>query len=159
MGLAVGADGSLYVSDDVKGRIWRITYAGDPGSTALEAAPAVLADALSSSPAALSIPAGRTKEDVELGHRIFHGQVSDGTCGSCHGRDGTGTPGGPDLTTGNWIWADGSLDSITKVIVEGVATPKRHPVTMPPLGGAPLTDAEVNAVASYVWALSHSKAK
>lgn len=159
MGLAVAADGALYISDDVKGRIWRITYVGDPASMELDAAPVTAEAAPSAGVDGLAVPAGRSKADVQLGYRIFHGEVSDGTCGSCHGRDATGTPGGPDLTTGNWLWADGSLDSITKVIVEGISSPKRHPVTMPPLGGAPLSDAEVAAVASYVWALSHSKKK
>ena len=39
-GLAVGPDGALYVSDDVTGRIWRITFAGDPNTKGLEAVPA-----------------------------------------------------------------------------------------------------------------------
>ena len=30
-GLAIGPDGSLYVSDDVGGRIWRIRYVGTGG--------------------------------------------------------------------------------------------------------------------------------
>lgn len=28
MGLAVGSDGALYISDSVEGRIWRVTYRG-----------------------------------------------------------------------------------------------------------------------------------
>ncbi len=39
-GLAVGPYGALYVSDDVGGRIWRITYEGDPDAKGIEAAPA-----------------------------------------------------------------------------------------------------------------------
>ena len=27
-GLAVGADGSLYITEDVKGRVWRVMYKG-----------------------------------------------------------------------------------------------------------------------------------
>ncbi len=32
MGLAIAPDGALYVSDDVKGRIWKITYRGGAGT-------------------------------------------------------------------------------------------------------------------------------
>ena len=32
-GLAMGSDGALYISEDVHGRIWRVTYHGDPDAT------------------------------------------------------------------------------------------------------------------------------
>ena len=37
-GLAVGPDGALYITDDKAGRVWRITYNGDPNAP-IEAAP------------------------------------------------------------------------------------------------------------------------
>src|SRR5882672_9125927 len=50
-GLAVAADGALYVSDDVHGRIWRITYNGD-GSDKVAAAAATAAPIATASPSA-----------------------------------------------------------------------------------------------------------
>src|SRR5690349_5214165 len=38
-GLAVGPDGALYVSDDIRGRIYRIVYHGDPGNRAAVGTP------------------------------------------------------------------------------------------------------------------------
>src|SRR5919197_6102283 len=102
-GLAVAPDGALYVSDDVHGRIWRITYNGD-GSD--KVAPAVTATAAQPSTAsqaalppegvhpdagrqthALPTPPGATPEQVALGDRIFHGEVANGACSGCHGSD------------------------------------------------------------------------
>ena len=40
-GLAMGPDGALYISDDQKGRIWRVTHLGEGASTAVAAAPEV----------------------------------------------------------------------------------------------------------------------
>jgi hypothetical protein len=40
-----------------------------------------------------------------------------------------------------------------------VPNPKGSGVPMPPRGGAPLSDSDVNAVAAYVWAISHPDGK
>lgn len=166
-GLAIAPDGALFIADDKAGRIWRVTYAGDPAS-AIEGVPAN-AEHASSSPAAeppegvhpdasaapLAVPAGSTAEQVALGKRIFHGEVAGATCAGCHGADGIGTPVGAVLTGGTWLWSDGSLAGITKVIKEGVAEPKQHPGAMPPMGGIELTDEHLMAVSAYVWALGH----
>jgi len=153
-GLAAGPDGSLYISDDNRGRIWRVTYHGSPDA-AIAAAPAVTTTG-SSSAQTLSPPPGVSPDQVALGECIFHGRASGGTCAGCHGSNAKGSPIGSDLSAGQWLWSDGSLPALIRTINAGVPKPKMHLGAMPPRGGAPLSDADVQAVAAYVWAVGHS---
>ena len=171
-GLASGPDGSLYISDDIHGRIWRVTYRGVADAAKVTPAPAPKAAAAGSASelppegvhadagrqaAALTPPPGATKDQVALGDRIFHGEVASGTCGGCHGSDGRGSPVGADLVEGKWLWSDGSFDGITKTISTGVAKPKTVGGAMPPNGGTSLKPDELKAVAAYVYAISRKK--
>jgi glucose/arabinose dehydrogenase/cytochrome c5 len=171
-GLAVGPDGALYITDDVAGRVWRVTYNGDPDAP-LEAAPTRSAEAEDTTGAlppegihpeagalaSLPIPPGATAAEVALGKKIFDGEAAGGTCAGCHGANGIGTPVGADLASGKWLWGDGSLQSITDTIRNGVLQPKQHPGAMPPFGGVQLTDNELAAVSAYVWAIGHQNPK
>jgi glucose/arabinose dehydrogenase/mono/diheme cytochrome c family protein len=175
-GVAVGPDGSLFVSDDVRGRIYRIVYRGGSGGGAAQVTPCPSASAPAGSisaadakppegthpdagnaaeTASLPVPNGATKDMIVLGDRVYHGQVGGATCTGCHGAAGTGTPLGPNLTDTQWLWGDGSLRSIAQTITAGVPEPKQYRSPMPPMGGAQLTPDQVSAVAAYIWALSH----
>ena len=50
---------------------------------------------------------------------------------------------------------NGSLHAITRTIVSGVPKPKQHTGVMPPMGGTQLSQADLAAVAAYVWAIGH----
>ena len=174
-GVAVGPDGSLFVSDDVRGRIYRIAFKGEVsgGPTAYTPCPSpsapageieevtaappegIHANAGATTTASLPVPEGATRAMVALGDRIYHGQVGGAACAGCHGAQGTGSPLGPDLTSKKWLWSDGSYAGIQKTIREGVAQPKEFRSAMPPMGGAQLTPEQLAALAAYVWALGH----
>src|SRR5581483_1473302 len=89
-GLAVGPDGSLYVSDDIRGRIYRIEYRGGPGGAVVTtpcpgvAAPASKGVETREKPpegmhpeaatAGLAVPKGATRAMLAQGYGIYHGQ-------------------------------------------------------------------------------------
>jgi mono/diheme cytochrome c family protein len=107
----------------------------------------------------LPTPPGATAEQVALGDRIYHGEASNGACSGCHGSDAGGSPVGPPLKAGQWLWSDGSLAGLSAIIAKGVPKPKRYQGVMPPMGGSPLSKQDLAAVTAYVWAVSHAGGK
>jgi mono/diheme cytochrome c family protein len=103
-------------------------------------------------PALAQAPAAVTPALIAQGDSIFH---SKGNCYACHGANAQGAVG-PNLTDAEWIHSDGSYDAIVKQVTTGVPqNESKSGIMMPPKGGSSITDDEVNAVAAYVYSLSH----
>jgi hypothetical protein len=89
----MGPDGALYISDDSHGRIWRVTYHGDPNVQVTAAPSPKVVATTSGEPgppegihpeagrlASLPVPPGASPDQVALGGRIFNGEAAGGTC-------------------------------------------------------------------------------
>jgi mono/diheme cytochrome c family protein len=89
---------------------------------------------------------------VASGDRLYHSS----SCAGCHGGDANGTPVGPDLTSGKYLWGDGSVAALSATITAGVAQPKQYRQAMPALGGAQLTPDQVRDISAYLWSVAHA---
>lgn len=83
----------------------------------------------------------RDPQALRMGQRIF-----SNNCAQCHGSDGAGARGFPNLRDADWIWG-GSAQAIHTTIVNG------RQAAMPPWG-AVLGEAGINNVAHYALTLS-----
>ncbi len=114
----------------------------DPPATAAPAAP----DA--------GAPSATASDLIAQGQQVYSGV---GICFSCHGPTGEGTALGPNLTDDNWIWIENPQENLqaklVNVIRAGTPQPRDYPAPMPPMGGASLTDAQLQAVSAYVASL------
>lgn len=99
-----------------------------------------------------SLPPGVTQAMVTKGRQVFTGA---GLCIACHGMEGKGGIG-PDLTDAKWLHGKGDFAEIVSRIMQGVSSDSSQSgQIMPPRGGGGIDDAQVRAVAAYVWSLSH----
>src|SRR5690606_6043746 len=115
MGLAMGPDGSVYVSDSRKGKIWRIMYKGNKrnfGSQQL--AKMEKRKELSHIRTPDLVEDNLEKEDQPLGAKIYNSY-----CASCHQTDGKGATGRfPPIAATEWVTGD--KNRLIDIILNGL---------------------------------------
>ena len=103
MGLAMGPDGSLYISDTEMGKIWRVMYKGDKDDFG--------PDQLSAMEKRKTLSHIRTPDEVNdnLEKDVVAGgeKIFKVYCATCHQRDGKGASGRfPPLAGTDWVTGD-----------------------------------------------------
>ncbi|MFN3569000.1 MAG: cytochrome-c oxidase, cbb3-type subunit III [Polaromonas sp.] len=94
-----------------------------------------------------ALPADKVAADpaaMAIGQRLFLNN-----CAQCHGSDGRGSKGFPNLTDSDWLYG-GTPEKISETIHKGRIG------VMPPMGAAVGTPEDVKNLANYVLSLSGS---
>ena len=114
----------------------------------------VLAVVCASASLAAQVPDSTSPHLVTEGKAVYEGRAGGALCFTCHGPNGKGIPGlGPDLTDAKWLHGDGGHDFIQRIVKSGVPKPKQSAISMPPMGGGTLSDAQTAALAAYLRSL------
>lgn len=148
MGLAMGPDGSLYVSDSKKGKIWRIMYKGSKEQFGKEQLAAM----------ELRKKHANIRTPDEVNDNLYKDKVMPGSqvyrkyCVSCHQYNGEGD-GNRFPPVKNSDWVSGNTQRLVNVVLNGLNEPitvngKTYHSIMP--SHSFLSDAEIAQVLTYL---------
>ncbi|MEX2574230.1 MAG: c-type cytochrome [Balneolaceae bacterium] len=149
MGLTTGPDGSLYISDSVMGKIWRIIYTGDRDDFGEEQ----LARMNEEKRTATNIRTPhRIEDNLQTGIAPAGENIYRRYCADCHQSDGQGSsPRFPPLADTDWV--TGSSKRLISIILNGMAGPimvrDEHYDSVMPAHDF-LSDEDVAEVATYI---------
>ncbi len=150
MGLSEGPDGSLYISESNKGKIWRVMYKGDKNNFS----DTQLAEMEKRKSRTYIKTPDEVKDNLGKGGDMAGLIMYNSYCASCHQRNGMGDGSRyPPLVGSNWI-AGKSSDTLLSVILNGlqkeiVVNGKLYNGLMPAHGNI-LDDYAVASIATYV---------
>lgn len=119
MGIAMGPDGSLYISETEKGKVWRIMYKGDKKNFGKEQLASMEKRKFMSS---IRTP-DQQKDIIQASGMIVSGQkVFDTYCIACHQPNGRGdSQRFPPLGGSEWVVGD--KERLIKVLLNGLEGP------------------------------------
>lgn len=147
MGLAEGPDGSLYVSDSRKGKIWRIMYKGNADFSEKQLQSMELRKQRPNLKKPDPVNDNLFKEKPIPGKRLYNTY-----CASCHQRDGKGDGQRfPPLAGSEWV--NGDKDKLLKIILKGASGPMKvngivYNNVMPAFGF--LREQDVNELITFI---------
>lgn len=149
MGLATGPDGSLYISESNKGKIWRIMYKGDKKSFGS----AQLAEMEKRKVRSYIKEPDPIKDNLHRGDMLAGGILYNTYCASCHQQNGKGDNSRfPPLAGSEWVTGD--KKRLIDVILNGLqgeikVSGQTWDGLMPAHGGF-LNDHAVASIATYI---------
>lgn len=118
MGLATGPDGSLYISDTEKGRIWRVMFKGDMETFG----PKELAQMEKRKSLSHIRTPDKINDNLDRGMAVGGNKVFSVYCEACHQRDGKGASGRfPPLAGTDWVTGD--KQRLIRVVLDGLEGP------------------------------------
>jgi glucose/arabinose dehydrogenase len=149
MGITEGPDGSLYISETEKGKIWRVMFKGDKSAFG----PAQLAKMENRKKTASNIKdPDPIADDLDRNKPVVASAVYTTYCAACHQRDGKGD-GSRFPTLIGTDWVTGDKRRLISVVLNGLSGPitvngQNYSDIMPPHNF--LRDEQIAEVLSYI---------